>query len=127
LELIITLEEETNRAVLFGPSDRFLRMVRDALGIRITARDSSVYLSGDSAVVGRAAEIIQQMQEIVRTRGPLNDQEVADLVLKAGRQEDVPLSERIDVFTRDFQVAPRTTGQLAVLAAIAVHYLVCCL
>jgi phosphate starvation-inducible protein PhoH and related proteins len=127
LELIITLEEETNRAVLFGPSDRFLRMVRDALGIRITARDSSVYLSGDSAVVGRAAEIIQQMQERVRTRGPLNDQEVADLVLKAGRQEDVSLSDRIDVFTRDFQVAPRTAGQRVYVEAIAKHDLVFCL
>lgn len=127
MELIITLEEETNRAVLFGPSDRFLRMLRDALGIRITARDSSVYLSGDSAVVGRAAEIIQQMQETVRTRGPLNDQEVADMVLKAGRQEDVPLTDRIDVFTRDFQVAPRTAGQRAYVEAIARHDLVFCL
>jgi len=112
---------------LFGPSDRFLRMIRDALGIRITARDSSVYLSGDSAVVGRAAEIIQQMQETVRTRGPMSDQEVADLVLKAGRQEEVPLSERIDVFTRDFQVAPRTAGQRNYVDAIAKHDLVFCL
>ncbi len=127
MELIITLEEETNRAVLFGPSDRFLRMVRDALGIRITARDSSVYLAGDSAVVGRAAEIIQQMQEMVRTRGPLNDQDVADLVLKAGRQEEVPVTERIDVFTRDFQVVPRTAGQRNYVEAIARNDLVFCL
>jgi phosphate starvation-inducible PhoH-like protein len=126
LELIITLEEETNRAVLFGPSDRYLRMLRDALGIRLTARDSSVYLAGDSSIVGRAAEIIQQMQEVVRHRGPMSDQEVADLILSASRQEEA-VTERIDVFSRDLQVQPRTAGQRNYVDAIAKHDLVFCL
>ncbi len=126
MELIITLEEETNRAVLFGPSDRYLRMLRDALGIRVTARGSSVYLSGDSSVVGRAAELIQQMQETVRRRGPLSDQEVADLILAAGRREDA-VADRIDVFSRDLQVQPRTAGQRTYAEAIAKHDMVFCL
>ena len=126
MELIITLEEETNRSVLFGPSDRYLRMLRDALGIRVTARDSSVYLAGESSVIGRAAEIIQQMQEIVRHRGPLADQEVADLILSAGRSDEA-VTDRIDVFSRDLQVQPRTAGQRNYVEAISKHDLVFCL
>jgi len=125
LELIITLEEETNRAVLFGPSDRYLRMLRDALGIRVTARDSSVYLAGDSSVVGRAAQVIQHMQEMVRHRGPMSDQEVADLILSTGRPEEA-VSDRIDVFSRDVQVQPRTAGQRNYVEAITKYDLVFC-
>ncbi len=102
-------------------------MLRDALGIRVTARDSSVYLAGDSSTVGRAAEIIQQMQEtVLRRRGAMSDQEVADLILAANRREDV-LSDRIDVFSRDLQVQPRTAGQRTYVDAIAQHDLVFCL
>jgi phosphate starvation-inducible PhoH-like protein len=85
-----------------------------------------VYLAGDSTTVGRAAEIIQQMQETVHHRGPMSDQEVADLILSANRQEEA-VTERIDVFSRDLQVQPRTAGQRSYVDAIAKHDLVFCL
>ena len=85
-----------------------------------------MYLAGDSSIVGRAAEIIQQMQETVRHRGPMSDQEVADLILSASRREEA-VTDRIDVFSRDLQVQPRTAGQRTYVEAIAKHDLVFCL
>jgi len=126
LELIITLEEVTNRAALFGPSDRFLRMIRDALGVRISARDSSVFLSGESSAVGKAAEVLQQMQQMVKVRQVITDQDVAEAILSAGQKSEPAVTERIDVFSRDVQVVPRTEGQKRYVRAIAEHDLVFC-
>ena len=126
MELIITLEEATNRAVLFGPSDRFLRMIRDALGVRITARNSSVYLSGDSGAVGRAAEVLQRMQELSRVQPNITDQDVADAILTVGRKDEPTVTDRVDVFSRDLQIVPRTDGQRSYVRAISEHDLVFC-
>jgi len=112
---------------LFGPSDRFLRMIRDALGVRITARDSSVYLSGDSTAVGRAAEILKQMQEMIHSKRSITDQDVADIILAAGRRDEADVAERIDVFSRDARIVPRTEGQRRYVEAITKHDLVFCL
>src|SRR4026209_367226 len=50
---------------LFGAQDRYLRLIRDALGIDVTYRDDELRLRGNEDQVKRAQEVFEELQSIV--------------------------------------------------------------
>jgi phosphate starvation-inducible PhoH-like protein len=126
LELVIKLEEPGKRIGLFGSSDRHLRMIRDTLGVRISARDSSLKLSGETHQVGKAAAVIDRLQAMLRGRDHLSDESVVDAIAEVARETVQDSSDRIDVYSHT-SVVPRTDGQRRYIEAISAHDLVFCL
>ncbi len=129
LELTITLDNGSDRAILFGAGDRHLRLIRGALGVRISARDASVRLAGEAGAVGKAAAVIERIQRTLRDSHTLTEDNVVDAIEKVARQEretaDSP--ERIEVYAANGAVTPKTDGQREYMQAIAHHDLVFCL
>ena len=76
LELSISVEELPNLQVLFGSGDKYLRQIRSALDVRISAQDSTIRLSGEAANVTAAAAVIEQLQNQIRRRNHLSDGDV---------------------------------------------------
>jgi phosphate starvation-inducible PhoH-like protein len=126
LELVIKLEEPGKRVGLFGSSDRHLRMIRDSLGVRISARDSSLKLSGETYQVGKAAAVIDRLQAMLRGRDHLSDESVVDAIAEVARETTADSKDRIDVYSHT-SVIPRTDGQRRYIEAIGGHDLVFCL
>ncbi len=128
MELTITLDDSANRAALFGSSDRHLRLIRGALGVQISARDSVVKLSGSAQAVGRAATVLEELQRILRERDELTDEQVAEAIDYASQLHDPDKrnEEIIEVYTRHPAIRPRTEGQRAYVAAIRKNDLVFC-
>ncbi len=128
MELTITLEDSGKRAALFGSGDRHLRLIRGALGVQISARDSTIKLSGDAQAVSRAASVLDELQRALRDRDELSDEQVAQTINYAaelgGGQEGN--GDVIDVYTRHMVIRPRTDGQKAYIDAIRQHDLVFC-
>lgn len=128
LELTITLDDSSKRAALFGSGDRHLRLIRGALGVQITARDSSVKLSGSAQAVGQAATVLEELQRLLRDRSDLMDDQVIEVLRDASRVEDAKggNGDAIDVYTRHAVIRPRTAGQQHYIDAIREHDLVVC-
>ena len=80
MEIKIELESDTQRLELFGPADKHLRMLRQATGVRITARKGDVLITGKAPEVKRAAEVVDRMQKRLIKRDSLNEKDVDDHV-----------------------------------------------
>ena len=63
MEITIQLDSIGKQLELFGPADANLRMVRDALDVRITARQNNLLVAGKADNVNRAVEVIDKMQK----------------------------------------------------------------
>ena len=58
MELSIELEHPQKAVQLFGPGDRHLKMIREALGVQIFARNGVVKVTGAGGSVSRAAGVL---------------------------------------------------------------------
>lgn len=128
LDLTITLEDAAKRAALFGSADRHLRLIRGSLGVQISARDSSLKVSGNARAVGQAASIIEDLQRLLRDREYLTDEQVTESITYACQQNESKTGngQRIEVYTRTANIQPRSEGQKAYLDAIRSNDLVFC-
>lgn len=128
MELVITLDGgHDERMQLFGPGDCNLRTIRQALGVKIFARGATLKLLGDSDGVGKAAALLDSLQNRLHHRKRLTGDDVADALaaLAAGRPEAG--DEVIEVYRKSAAIRPRTPGQERYVRAIAEHDLCFCL
>ena len=58
MEVTIQLDSGQKQLELFGPADSHLRLLRQSLGVQITARQSNLIITGKEKDVNKAAEII---------------------------------------------------------------------
>lgn len=128
MELTISLDDAGRRAALFGSGDRHLRLIRGTLGVQISARDSTIKLSGDPQAVNRAAIVFDELQRALRTREELSDELVTDAIAYASQRTDPQQAsgDLVDVYARHSTIRPRTDGQRAYIEAIRQNDLVFC-
>ncbi len=126
MNLSITLDQPEKKLALFGPADRNLRMVREALGVSMVARDDELRLTGESDAVGRAARVLEQMQQQLRRREHLSPEDIGDAIRTVQAIDDREDETSVEVFARGMRVRPKTEGQRAYLGAIFEHDLTFC-
>ncbi|UCG15405.1 MAG: PhoH family protein [Phycisphaerales bacterium] len=126
MELNIPIEDPSKRMVLFGPHDENLRLIRSALEVRITARDSTIKISGRNSAVSKAAEVINLLQQRLRKVDRLGADDVADAIAEASREQDSVPDGAIPVYSSVGAIVPRTTGQQAYVDAIRKNDLTVC-
>ena len=113
--------------ILFGPADCNLRAIRDALGVKIIARDSTIKLIGEPDAVGKASSLLETLEGRVRDQNGLTREEVEDALfdLKAADQGDA--AHVIRVSPKSAPVRPKTAGQEAYVRSIEQSDLCFCL
>jgi len=126
LDLVITLPDPEIRLALFGPQDRHIRHIRDALGIKVVARDADLKLSGEPEAVTKAAVLIEQLQQAAREHGHLRDEDIDRQLALVDHPPVEGGSGEIEVFRRDVRVIARTEGQQRYLDAALAHDLTFC-
>ena len=126
MELAVSLHEPHKRAELFGPGDRHLRRIRDALGVKIQARNALVRVLGEPNHVAKAAAVLERLQELLREREFLDEDAVAEAIAEIEDREGSTDPGSIRVYSAD-AVAPKTEGQRAYVQAMRHHDLVICL
>lgn len=60
-EVAIVLPRGTEVVSVFGPADRNVKMLREALGVRVTARGSSIRVAGEPEPVAAARRAIERL------------------------------------------------------------------
>lgn len=124
-ERTIELADRDECLRVLGPRDQFLRLIRDALGLRMIAREHTLHLSGTDVQVGYAERVIDQLRRMAR-QGPVSAgdvQAVLEMVQRSGQRispESIPVDQTGRI------VRPRTDGQARYVRAMRENDVVLC-
>jgi phosphate starvation-inducible PhoH-like protein len=86
LETTIQLPQETEqRLAATGVAERNLKLIREALGVQIAARNESVRISGPHDAVARAVTLIQRLSKAAAARRPLQRHELLQAIAEVAQ------------------------------------------
>ena len=143
MNVTIRVPRGIDRVTVLGAADRNLKMIREALGVTIAARDDVVHLSGESESVTAARAVLERLGDAAERQVALGRREVlnmiADVSARVAEGESVGLDEgdavalapgawdgRLNVAAAGRLIAPKSPRQLAYLEAIRDNDLVFC-
>jgi phosphate starvation-inducible PhoH-like protein len=112
--ITLTLENREEAVLLFGSRDQYLRMMRDALGIRIAARGDVVHIEGNETQVDQADRAFQQLRAILKKQESLSAEDVRTVLAVVSTAEDRPSAQTAATVVSSGamkSVRPRTDGQ----------------
>ncbi|MBX3398920.1 MAG: PhoH family protein [Gemmataceae bacterium] len=122
----LTLDSRDEAMILFGPRDGFLRLIRDALGVRIVARGDTIQIDGSADGAEQAERTFQQLRLVLRKSGKLTAEDVRT-VLEVIRGSDVRGgSTSLAVTDTGKYMRPRTDGQGRYVQAMKTNDVVLC-
>jgi phosphate starvation-inducible PhoH-like protein len=124
--LTIPLEQPDKRLALFGASDRYLRLIRENFGVQVVSRNDELKLTGESDAIAKAAAVINQMQQRLRRKEWLSDQDVSEALRQATLGTTEIREGELDVFIRGHNITGRTAGQKHYLSTMLKHDLTFC-
>lgn len=125
MELSVTIRDPRRRGELFGVGDRNLRRIRDALSVRIQARNSVVRLLGEPTNVAKAAAVIERLQDMLGGQAILDEDAIDEVIGRVEQTEGRTDANAISVFGRDV-VSPKTDGQRGYIEAMLRSDMVFC-
>lgn len=138
MEITLQLPNETQRVLATGPAERNLKLLREALGVRITAREGALRLGGERLAVAQAQQVLEKLLTAARHGQPVSHAAVLEMLAEAGRNlgHTVPgpsngvahpdSDPSLEVFAHNRRIRPKTEGQKAYLKAILAHDLTFC-
>lgn len=122
-EANISVSDSQTLLTLFGTRDQHLRRIRDALPVRISARDGEIVVEGDDHTVARATDVLEKLKDVIRQQGSLSAEDVA-VVLDAsagGKSGPASPSPAIELGSVGRKIQPRSPGQIRYIQAIQNH------
>ena len=124
-ETTISVVNSKELLAMFGPRDQNLRKIREALGVRISAREGVIHIEGEEEAVAHATALLEGLQSQASRHGELAPEDVGRMLGDLRNGQAVSESAPIVVFGGR-QVRPRTSGQARYVSAIRKHDLVFC-
>lgn len=134
-ELTIQLDNRDEAVQLFGSRDRYLKEVRDKLGIQLVGRGDAILARGTDEQMHQAERVFTQLRQMLRHQRQLSIENVRT-VLEVVQQGGDPLpteapatnppSAKPATGGTNRQVRPRTDGQGRYVRAMREHDLTLC-
>ena len=107
---------------LFANDPRNLRLIEEALNVRVTARDGWINIEGEPDALTRAKDLFTGLQQALTRNGTVERRDLKHAIGAIARGEPLRFEElaagRVDVSTRKRPIAPKTMGQKHYLEAI---------
>jgi len=127
LETVVQLDSGDRQLELFGPADSHLRLLRRSLGVKITARQSSLVISGERNKVNKAAAVIRKMQEHLSRTDSLTNDDVAAFAAGGEAPRAPHAGAAISVFSHKKVIKPSTKGQTRYFETMVANDLTFCI
>jgi len=127
LEVTIQLDSTDKQLELFGPADSYLRLLRESLGVQITARQSNLIIRGKEKDVNKAVEVIDKMQKRLLKRLSLTAANVTAFISQGDSRGTPETSEAITVYGHKKVIEPSTKGQLKYIKTMLANDLTFCI
>ncbi len=145
MNVTIRVPRGAERVTALGPADRNLKMIREALGVSIAARDDIVHLSGEAGMVVAARDALERLVEAANRGEPLSRRDALGLIAESSSRAPLEAIEeeagespievslaparwdgRLSVYAGGRPIAPKSANQKFYLDAIRDHDLVFC-
>ncbi len=136
-EATLSFESQDLVRTLFGERDRYLRKVREAVGIDVVIRGDELHLFGTQAQIERGRSIFQELQSLIKQHGVLRDTDVAQAIEAHtepknspgngnGHKPKIESHQGIELFEKAKRIHPRTAGQADYVEAIRTNDITLC-
>ncbi|HEY4720193.1 MAG TPA: PhoH family protein [Candidatus Methylomirabilis sp.] len=113
---------------LFGRNDEHIRMVEEALQVRLVARDGMLTISGPEEQVGIAEKVIGGLTHLLESGRTIGNRDVKLALRHIAREEGEAFrkiqEEVIEVSSKKRPVRPKSLGQQRYIDAIRTHDIV---
>ncbi|MFO0965220.1 MAG: PhoH family protein [Gemmataceae bacterium] len=123
----LTLDNRDEALLLFGSRDQNLRLIRDALNVRIIARGEVIHIEGEESQVDQAERVFQQLRQMLAKQGSLSRDEVRTVLGVIQQTEDRQSPQNLTAIDRNRYVRPRTDGQARYVHAMKENDLTFCI
>jgi len=127
LEVTVQLDPVHNQLELFGPADSHLRLLRQSLGVKITARQADLIITGREENVNAAAEVVEKMQRHLIKHGSLTADDVSSLLSRRDLLITSQAGKAITVYSHKKVIEPSTKTQLKYVEAMLANDLTFCI
>lgn len=138
METTIQVPDSVDRVPVYGVGERNLKMIREALGVNLTAREGIVRVHGEGDAVNAASLVLDVLIRATGRGVTMNRQQVMDAIAEAGWQsargtrqgeasqagDAMQSDERMSVYAGGRAVVAKSPNQQAYLDAIRTHDLV---
>lgn len=125
-EAVISFSDPEQIRTLFGARDRYLRQVRDIVGVDVVLRGDEIRLHGDESQIERGLQVLTELKNIIERKGRLQDSEVNEILRIAPTEKRNGDAGHIELFERARKVSPRTAGQAMYVTALEKNEMVFC-
>jgi phosphate starvation-inducible PhoH-like protein len=125
--LTLTLENRDEAVPLFGSRDQYLRLIRDALAVRIIARGDTLQIEGPEERVAEAERAFQQLRQMLRRQGKLSAEDVRTVLEVVQQSNELAGPASVAFMEGNRQVRPRTDGQSRYVRAMRDNDLTLCI
>jgi phosphate starvation-inducible PhoH-like protein len=122
----ITLDSKDEAILLFGGRDAHLRMIRDALGVRLVARGDTISIDGEAVAVQKAERVFQQLRQTLKHKEKLDPEDVRAMLEIVQAPAERAVSPSLTVQHSGRFVRPRTDGQARYIQAMRDHDVTLC-
>lgn len=126
LAATIRLDSHDEELAVFGSRDQFLRQVRDALGVKVVARNREIRLEGEPDRVERATQVFESLRERFRRRRAVTVEDVAEAIGASLPEGDPERISTLEIREGGRVVRPRSEGQARYVGALRSSELVFC-
>jgi phosphate starvation-inducible PhoH-like protein len=127
LEVTIQLDSTDKQLELFGPADSYLRLLRQSLGVRISARQNKLTIMGKEEDANKAAEIIDKMQKQLLRHRPLTAADVTAFIKHRDSRKTLEAGNAITVYSPKKAIEPSTKRQLKYIETMLANDLTFCI
>jgi len=125
--LTLTLDSRDEAVLLFGNRDQYLRLIRDALEVRIIARGNVIQIEGPDERVAEAERVFAQLRKMLQHQGRLTPEDVRTVLEIVGQGNEAALPQGLTFVEGSRHVRPRTDGQARYVRAMRESDLTLCI
>ncbi len=124
-EHIVQVDRIEDVVSLFGSYDTNMKLVEQAFGVTLLARDTAIKISGDADSVTRAARAVDGLLHLVRKGEQINEQHVRYVMMLVEEGSDAAIQQlagdNLCVTAKGKPIKPKTLGQKTYVEAIAAN------
>jgi phosphate starvation-inducible PhoH-like protein len=124
--LTLALESRDEAVLLFGSRDQYLRLIRDALEVRLIARGNTIQIEGTQERVGEAERVFEQLRQMLRQQGRISAEDVRTVLEIVRHSSSLAGPDNVGQIEGARHVRPRTDGQARYVHAMRDNDLTLC-
>jgi len=138
----VQLPQGVERVAVTGAGERNLKIIREALGVVMTARNDQLRVTGDTDAVNQAVAVLAELATAARRDKPLSRHALLQLIAEVSKGDrpmtispdgeisealsEEQLANGLDVYLHGRRIKAMTAGQQDYIHAIAKHDLTFC-